>query len=161
MRKLLVFLITLASIAFAECSLSSAQFAGAVALEHQDLRRLKPLAAAAVYVQHSTATPTASSTASGGFGNQFGAQAPAASITVPASGFGISGFVAGCGFSTSEARCVDKYHVLCWRHQQLVIFDRLRHLDRAYSDGWRRMAGNSDWIAKLRLRSPATSAHLR
>ena len=58
---------------------------------------------AAVYAQGGTATPTASTSVAGGFGNQSGTQSPAAAITVPSAGFGVSGLVAGCGFGTSEA----------------------------------------------------------
>jgi hypothetical protein len=72
--------------------------------------------AAAVYVPHNTATPTASSRT--GFGNQSGTQSPAASITVPASGFGISGFVAGCGYRRVRGRAVVNF-TLCAIVQRL------------------------------------------
>lgn len=56
------------------------------------------VAAAAVYMTGVTATPTASSASAGGYGCCSGTQQPAASITVPATGFGIAGLAVGCGF---------------------------------------------------------------
>lgn len=56
--------------------------------------------AAAVYMTGVTATPTASSSSPGGFGccSDPPPQPVAAAITVPATGFGIGGLAAGCGF---------------------------------------------------------------